>query len=170
MHSKAYTTPRSCNDGGANFLTAILPNPLDGRWCAEARCRGKYVFYTDRSSDQRNYNEARKLCKRCPVKNQCLAYALINCDEFGFWSGLTPGERADFKREGARFNVDWSNMLELSRFRREYEAYRKKGNQLGINWKNRTEVTAFRLTYDWVYQPTIYSSDGPLYRKPEPEI
>jgi hypothetical protein len=104
------------------------------------------------------------------VTTECLAYALITCDEFGFWSDMTPGDRSLFKKEGTLLNVDWSNMLEMAAFRKAYELYKKKGDELGVNWKSKTEVTAFRLTYNFVFQPTIYSSEGPLYQKEIPDL
>lgn len=118
---------------------------------------GHKIFYTDRISEQRTYDEARKICRRCTVKNQCLALALLECDEFGFWGDMTPGDRADFKKKGALFKVDWSNMIEVSQFRKTYEHYKKTGDALGIDWNDKPEVMAFHLTYEWVFQPTVFN-------------
>ena len=40
-----------------------------------------------------NYSDARKLCNKCPVRQQCLEYALANREEFGMWGGLSPQQR-----------------------------------------------------------------------------
>lgn len=42
--------------------------------------------------------EARKICERCPVREECLALAL-GCDEqYGMWGGTTPNERQAIRR------------------------------------------------------------------------
>lgn len=48
---------------------------------------------TDPYVNTQSYTDARKLCNQCPVKAQCLAYALANEEEFGMWGGATPRER-----------------------------------------------------------------------------
>lgn len=45
-----------------------------------------------------NYMDARKLCGKCPVAQQCLEYALANREEFGMWGGKSPKERFDILR------------------------------------------------------------------------
>lgn len=36
---------------------------------------------------------AKKLCKACPVVNECATYAIAAGEEYGVWGGLTPRER-----------------------------------------------------------------------------
>lgn len=36
---------------------------------------------------------AKSYCEVCPIRLQCLEYAIIAREEFGIWGGLTPGER-----------------------------------------------------------------------------
>lgn len=35
---------------------------------------------------------AKKICGECPIKRQCLEYAIAK-EEFGIWGGMTPAER-----------------------------------------------------------------------------
>ncbi|MDH2424715.1 WhiB family transcriptional regulator [Sphaerisporangium sp. TRM90804] len=37
--------------------------------------------------------QAKSVCRRCPVRDECLDYALGNREEFGVWGGLSPVER-----------------------------------------------------------------------------
>ena len=37
--------------------------------------------------------DAKVICLRCPVKDQCLAEALVNNERFGVWGGLNEPER-----------------------------------------------------------------------------
>lgn len=49
------------------------------------------VYEQGENSD---YRQAKKLCAICPVKNECLRYALAADEPFGVWGGLTPKERS----------------------------------------------------------------------------
>lgn len=42
---------------------------------------------------------AKKVCAACPVKDQCLQYALENRIEHGTWGGLTIQERRSLLRK-----------------------------------------------------------------------
>ena len=37
--------------------------------------------------------QAKKICEKCPVKKECLEYALVNKFKDGIWGGLSPTER-----------------------------------------------------------------------------
>lgn len=43
---------------------------------------------------------ARKICGDCPVREECLEYALDNDMQAGIWGGLTLRERRRVKRVG----------------------------------------------------------------------
>jgi WhiB family redox-sensing transcriptional regulator len=38
------------------------------------------------------------ICRRCPVRDSCLAYALENNETHGVWGGMTPQQRKDLRR------------------------------------------------------------------------
>ena len=65
-------------------------------WINDAACRGKPIdwFYPDAESGQA-HPEARALCGACPVRADCLGYALEMSDRFGLWGGLSPKGRRD---------------------------------------------------------------------------
>ena len=46
--------------------------------------------------------EAKKICQRCVVKDQCLAWALEAGQDHGVWGGLSEDERRAIKRRAAR--------------------------------------------------------------------
>ncbi|MFI7087695.1 WhiB family transcriptional regulator [Streptomyces anulatus] len=46
--------------------------------------------------------EARAVCRRCPVMEQCLQWALENGQDHGVWGGLSEDERRAMKRRAAR--------------------------------------------------------------------
>ncbi|MEU2855529.1 WhiB family transcriptional regulator [Streptomyces syringium] len=46
--------------------------------------------------------EAKAVCRRCPVMEQCLQWALESGQDAGVWGGLSEGERRALKRRAAR--------------------------------------------------------------------
>lgn len=46
---------------------------------------------------------ARSLCQTCPLRLQCLEYALAANEPFGIWGGFTFRERQEMKRERRNF-------------------------------------------------------------------
>lgn len=76
-------------------------------WHKEARCVGmaQELFFgneTDETSSKRHrpmltmseVKRAKAICDRCPVRKQCLEFALVNHEEFGVWGGTTQRDRA----------------------------------------------------------------------------
>jgi WhiB family redox-sensing transcriptional regulator len=63
-------------------------------WQRRAACRRPGVdpdgFYPDKGGTTR---PAKRICAGCPVKAECLAYALANDERFGIWGGLSERER-----------------------------------------------------------------------------
>ncbi|MCZ4101023.1 WhiB family transcriptional regulator [Streptomyces sp. H39-C1] len=46
--------------------------------------------------------EAKAVCRRCPVMETCLQWALEMGEDGGVWGGLSEGERRAMKRRAAR--------------------------------------------------------------------
>ncbi|MER7898945.1 WhiB family transcriptional regulator [Streptomyces sp. NPDC096046] len=46
--------------------------------------------------------EAKSVCRRCPVIEQCLQWALESGQEHGVWGGLSEDQRRSMKRRAAR--------------------------------------------------------------------
>jgi WhiB family redox-sensing transcriptional regulator len=66
--------------------------PEEFAWMLEARCRGASPteFFP---SDGLGVESARLICSRCPVRAECLEYALVNRIEHGVWGGASERER-----------------------------------------------------------------------------
>lgn len=50
-------------------------------------------------------SDAKKICLGCPVKNECLEYALTNDERFGVWGGYSERERRRIKRGGPKHPI-----------------------------------------------------------------
>lgn len=47
----------------------------------------------------REHREAKSICKQCPVRRQCLVYAMEGPIDHGIWGGMTERERRRFRRQ-----------------------------------------------------------------------
>ena len=66
-------------------------------WMAEGNCRDESpsVFFP---SDGVGVEVARRVCASCPVKGDCLEYALANGIDHGVWGGASERERRRIAR------------------------------------------------------------------------
>jgi WhiB family transcriptional regulator, redox-sensing transcriptional regulator len=46
--------------------------------------------------------QAKAVCRRCPVTDECLSWALESGQDAGIWGGMGEDERRALKRRGAR--------------------------------------------------------------------
>lgn len=62
-------------------------------WQSRARCAGAPdpgVWFPERGAD---VGEAKKICALCPVKAECLRYALEHRIQYGIWGGASERQR-----------------------------------------------------------------------------
>jgi WhiB family redox-sensing transcriptional regulator len=77
--------PRPLLDG-----VAAPPPFLDGReLCAQA---DPETWFPEKGGSTR---EAKAICHRCPLEDECLAWALEHNERFGVWGGTSERERRD---------------------------------------------------------------------------
>jgi WhiB family transcriptional regulator, redox-sensing transcriptional regulator len=80
---------------------------LDVSWQDRAACTDMDMLFFGRDGEPRPEREireakARAVCASCPVRAQCLDYALRNSIKHGIWGGLDGEERARERRRRAR--------------------------------------------------------------------
>jgi WhiB family transcriptional regulator, redox-sensing transcriptional regulator len=78
-----------------------LPTPkpfIAAPWRADAACASSdpTVFYVERGCSSR---AARRICENCPVRAECLEYALQNNEQFGIWGGMSERQRRELRRQ-----------------------------------------------------------------------
>ncbi|ABK52231.1 transcription factor WhiB [Acidothermus cellulolyticus 11B] len=78
---------------------AELRNRMDDelRWQEQALCAqtDPEAFFPEKGGSTR---EAKRICASCPVRIECLEYALAHDERFGIWGGLSERERRRLKR------------------------------------------------------------------------
>jgi WhiB family transcriptional regulator, redox-sensing transcriptional regulator len=70
------------------------------RWQERASCRtaDPELFYPAKGG---SLAPAKELCNGCPVRAECLEYALAVGEEYGIWGGLTAEQRAGLREESS---------------------------------------------------------------------
>ncbi len=76
------------------YLRRVTERPP---WMARAACRGvdRSLFFPERGGDG---VKAKAICAGCPVRAECLDYALADVELRGTWGGTSPGERKALRR------------------------------------------------------------------------
>lgn len=74
---------------------AIIQQGLS--WQGAARCLevDPEIFFPERGGSSK---AARTVCNDCPVRIECLRYALSNREQFGIWGGTSERERRKLRR------------------------------------------------------------------------
>lgn len=92
------------------------PPPPIGPWITEAVCSGMDISLFFPPSGHRPI-EALEACSRCPVRQECLDYAIDNNQHWGVWGGLTERQRFSYKRKRRLFRdlIEFGNTV-LIRF------------------------------------------------------
>ncbi len=94
------------HDSAASESTPARPRPSSvpepgpgflGPWSERAICPGEDpdLFFPSRGDPG---TRAKQICANCPVRLDCLKYA-IEADEFGIWGGLDQQERRNLLRK-----------------------------------------------------------------------
>lgn len=82
---------------------------LEMEWKDQARCWAKAtspesdLWYPDKDEPEEVQKSktaaAKAICHACPVKPQCLRYAIRAGERYGIWGGRTPRERSVVRRQ-----------------------------------------------------------------------
>ena len=89
----------------SGMCRSCYAKPWPGRnastWIRYAACAGENLdlFYPPLGADG---TAAKTICQECPVRVECLTYALNNNEQYGVWGGLSPAERALIRRRARR--------------------------------------------------------------------
>lgn len=78
----------------------MVANRGEAEWQARASCRGPHaiVFFPPSHSERKDERiererAAKEICRPCPVRQECLDYAIKIREAHGIWGGLNEAER-----------------------------------------------------------------------------
>lgn len=79
-------------------------------WMDRAACKGvdSDVFFAERGNTQ----QARNICSACPVRQECLDYAIDTRQDGGIWGGLGVKARRRFYSETERVSGNGTCLIE----------------------------------------------------------
>jgi WhiB family redox-sensing transcriptional regulator len=81
-------------------LDDLFAIAADQPWMDQARCAGSDPdLWHPKNNDAAQAKQAKRICRRCPVRAECLAYALEHGEEHGVWGGMSVRERERLRRE-----------------------------------------------------------------------
>ncbi|MFF0305583.1 WhiB family transcriptional regulator [Streptomyces sp. NPDC004562] len=73
-------------------------------WLEDAGCRGldTELFFPagPKGPGRRQADEAKAVCRMCPVRRQCASWALATAQQYGIWGGMDEEERVVAHRRG----------------------------------------------------------------------
>ncbi|MDR2895608.1 MAG: WhiB family transcriptional regulator [Propionibacteriaceae bacterium] len=77
--------------------SALPLAPIALPWQARGLCAetDPEAFFPEKGGSTR---EAKDICRKCQVRQECLEYALEHDERFGIWGGFSERERRKLKR------------------------------------------------------------------------
>lgn len=101
---------------------------IDWRYRAECRNEDPELFFPISGNSGpalRQLEEARAVCNRCPVIDECLRWALATGQDAGVWGGMSEADRRALKRRQNRLkDVGRASIIET----RESTTYHSDGD------------------------------------------
>jgi WhiB family transcriptional regulator, redox-sensing transcriptional regulator len=105
-------------------LDAHTENPI---WHQRAACKGldPDLFHPERGGDT---SGAKRVCSACPVKAECLAFALTTFEKHGIWGGLSERERRKIRGQLTKAGLLTAPMYVIDHGTSAgYHAHRRRG-------------------------------------------
>lgn len=82
--------------------------PISWGWQELAECRSEDMIlffgpdHEPRAEREIRERQAKQVCMRCPVRGECLDYAVSRPEKYGLYGGLNEDERASERRRRMR--------------------------------------------------------------------
>jgi WhiB family redox-sensing transcriptional regulator len=78
---------------------------VDAGWASKGACKDiadPSMFFPARGENDR-VAAAKQVCAGCPVRAECLQWAIDTHEKYGVWGGLSERQRRDLRRGRVRF-------------------------------------------------------------------
>lgn len=90
----------------------VVPVPSEG-WETRAACQrvGSHHFFA--KDERKTYKGMRwvELCPVCPVRADCLGFAILEDEQWGVWGGFTPNARRALLAHLLEETVSWRQII-----------------------------------------------------------
>lgn len=93
----------SANEGpmsekALRVLWGVVEGDEDMSWQHKALCSqtDPEAFFPEKGGSTR---DAKRVCARCEVRQECLQWAIEHDERFGIWGGMSERERRRYKKE-----------------------------------------------------------------------
>jgi WhiB family redox-sensing transcriptional regulator len=89
-------TPPEPQGGTAGHYTAVVSEG-EFDWAAKAACKDiePRLFFPSRGEDA---EPGKQVCRSCPVRVECLEYAVEHREQHGIWGGYSERERRQMRK------------------------------------------------------------------------
>lgn len=96
------------NMRGRSGVVSKCVDTRDQSWQAQALCAQTEpeLFFAPGAVEHRT---AKKICRSCPVRKECLSYAMDAAVDHGIWGGLTERERRNYRRKAGA--AGWRSLV-----------------------------------------------------------
>jgi WhiB family redox-sensing transcriptional regulator len=109
MTTHSNTTGTGGNRGNYDYMQLLSEFALvlkDFAWMDEAACRNmKDVNFFPEEAFNSEAPKAVAVCRRCPVREDCLEFAVENHIQYGIWGGLSYPQRKRYLRNGRKESI-----------------------------------------------------------------
>jgi WhiB family redox-sensing transcriptional regulator len=80
-------------------VTPLIITASPGAWQGQGLCidLSDTAFFLD-GDDYAGLKKAKAVCAQCPVKDECLDFAIESNQSLGVWGGASPNERRQIRR------------------------------------------------------------------------
>lgn len=87
-----------------NYTAIFEAMPKLPEWIADAPCSqaDPELFFPEAHESRANVALAKRVCAACPVRQECLEWALDRGEKFGIYGGLTSTQRRKVLRQRAK--------------------------------------------------------------------
>ena len=87
-----------------NYTAIFEAMPKLPEWIADAPCSqaDPELFFPEAHESRANVALAKRVCASCPVRQECLEWALDSGEKFGIYGGLTSTQRRKVLRQRAK--------------------------------------------------------------------
>jgi WhiB family transcriptional regulator, redox-sensing transcriptional regulator len=97
-------------DAGRALFPLLQPGQ---EWTLLGRCAqvDPELFFPEKGGSGQ---EAKRICRDCPVRQQCLEDAMDRNEPFGIWGGLSERERRALRRREIEIRADAGHLAQAS--------------------------------------------------------